>query len=156
MDKDNELHTLIYDIIDNATYINQEMYRLADHIDVFGVIPNSLQGMLGKIYRYEGRTQAEIAQIYDIDIKNTIKYVNELYKRGYVRKEQVDNKRKVIYLTKEGHRVNQHFMKERAILLNKVIDEIALRELDETRNVLVRMSKIIKTHNERMKSSLES
>lgn len=140
-------HTVVYDIIDEATLINQEMYRLADHIDVLGEVPNSLQGMLGKICRYEGKTQAEISQIYNIDMKNTIKYVSELYKRGYVEKIEKKN-RKEIYLTAEGKRVNDHFMHERAILLNQVLKRIPEASLLGARQVLSQLSELLKEYNE--------
>lgn len=145
---EKDLHTLVYDIIDEAALISQEMYRLADHLDIFGEVPNSLQGMLGKIYRYEGKTQAEISQIYNIDMKNTIKYVSELYRRGYVKKVEDNKKRKEIYLTEAGKQVNDHFMRERAILLNQVLAKIPAGSLLGASQVLNQLSALLKEYNE--------
>lgn len=150
-ENNNPLHTLIYDIVDEAGMINQQMHRLSEHIDIYGNLPNSLQSMLGKIYRYEGKTQAEIASIYHIDIKNTIRYVNELYKRGYVKKVEVDGKRKEIYLTEEGYKVNQHFMVERGHILDKIMDEIPKETLRQTGQVLSEIRKLIRDYNKIIK-----
>ncbi|QUI22840.1 hypothetical protein HZI73_11305 [Vallitalea pronyensis] len=150
-DHNNPLHTLLYDIIDEAGMINQQMYHLAEHIDRFGNLPNSLQSMLGKIYRYEGKTQAEIAAIYHLDMKNTIRYVNELYKRGFVKKVDVDHKRKEIYLTEEGYQVNQHFMVERGRMLDKIMEEIPQETLRQTGKVLCKIRRLMRDYNDKMK-----
>lgn len=144
--RNNPLHTLFYNILDEALMIDKDMHRLAERIDIYGNIPNSLQSMLGKIYRYEGKTQAEIAAIYHIDIKNTIRYVNELYKRGYVKKVDMDNKRKAIYLTEEGYRVNQHFMIERGKMLDKVLEDIPNEVLQEAGETLKKIRGIVKDY----------
>lgn len=145
--ENNPLHILFYDILDEAGMINKEMHRLAERIDIYGNIPNSLQSMLGKVYRYEGKTQAEIATIYHLDIKNTIRYVNELYKRGYVKKVEVDNKRKAIYLTEEGYKVNQHFMIERGKMLDRILDEIPHNALKETGQIMRKIREIVRDYN---------
>lgn len=143
-------HTLVYDIVDEAGMINQQMHRLANKIDIYGNIPNSLQSMLGKVYRYQGKTQAEIASIYHLDIKNTIKYVNELYKRGYVKKVEVDGKRKEIYLTEEGYKVNEHFMVERGHMLDEILDTIPHDKLRETAEVLRKVREMILEYNDEL------
>ena len=87
-----EHHKKVYDITDNAALILSEFSKIPKLIDPEFNIPNSLQAILGKIYRYEGKTQSEIAKIYKSDYQNTVRYISELEHRGLVYKVDIDNK----------------------------------------------------------------
>lgn len=142
-----EAHKLIYDITDNAALILSEMSRLSRTIDPENTIPNSLQATLGKVYRYEGKTQSEIAKIYKANKQNTVRYITELEKRGLIFKVTLDNKRKGIYLTDEGRRINEHFMITRGEFLDEALSSIPQKELEITRQTMQKISSILIHHN---------
>lgn len=142
-----EAHKLIYDITDKAALILSEMSKLSRYIDPENTIPNSLQATLGKVYRYEGSTQSELAKIYKANKQNTIRYISELEKRGLVYKVVLDSKRKGVYLTEEGRRINDHFMKTRGEFLDEALGCIPEEQLDMTRQTLKKISEILVNHN---------
>ncbi|WP_157950090.1 MarR family winged helix-turn-helix transcriptional regulator [Vallitalea okinawensis] len=143
-----ENHKLIYDITDKAGLILSEMAKLSRLIDENSDIPNSLQSTLGKIYRYEGKTQSEISKIYNMDKQNTIKYVSELEKRGYIYKVDLDSKRKGIYLTDKGKKINEHFMKTRGAFLDLALAQISPDHLLLTRQTMEQLCDILITYIE--------
>lgn len=140
-----EHHKQVYDIVDQAVQINNEMKRLSKIIDEYNNIPNSLQAMLGMIYRYEGTTQSQLAEIYEVDPKNTIKYVSQLVKRGYIEKK-LDGNKKRLYLTTEGQAVNGYFMKTRGQLIDHLLNNVDPTALAITRNTLFHMSGLMKNY----------
>ncbi len=77
-------HVVVYDIFDRMASVIQDMnnisYYVKEWVENF---PTQMQSVLGKIYRYEGHTVSDISRIYDIDLKNTTKYVRELEKKRF-------------------------------------------------------------------------
>lgn len=142
MDKYEE-HKKIYDITDNAALILSEFNKLSKLIDPEYNIPNSLQDMLGKIYRYEGKTQSEIASIYKIDKQNTVRYISQLKQRGLIYKVDLDNKRKGIYLTEKGKKTNELFMEARGRFLERALSAIPQENLQITKSTLQQLIKIM-------------
>jgi DNA-binding MarR family transcriptional regulator len=147
MDK-YENHKKVYDITDNAALVLSEFNKISKLIDPDYNIPNSLQAILGKVYRYEGKTQSEIAKIYKSDYQNTIRYISELETRGFIRKEAIDNKRKVIYLTALGQEVNNHFMEERGEFIEQVLSQVDEVDLRTTKETLNRIANIMSNYSE--------
>jgi len=133
-------HIKIYDAIDRMATIIQELNNISQYVDDGWRLPNSLQSMLGKIYRYEGKSVSEISKIYDIDLKNTTKYVGELEKRGFLYKEKL-GKRKILYLTDEGRTLHDTLSRGKGVLLDRIVDCVSEEELDTTLEVLGEMMK---------------
>jgi len=133
-------HIKIYDAIDRMATIIQELNNISQYVDDGWRLPNSLQSMLGKIYRYEGKSVSEISKIYDIDLKNTTKYVGELEKRGFLYKEKL-GKRKILYLTDEGRTLHDTLSRGIGVLLDRIVDCVSEEELDTTLEVLGEMMK---------------
>jgi len=121
--------------------------KLSKVIDERNNIPNSLQGMLGMIYRYEGATQSELAEIYKRDSKNIIKYVTDLEKRGYIEKRKDGNKKR-IYLTAQGREINEHFMISRGRLIEHLMSEIPEEDLEITRKILFKIADLMNVYND--------
>lgn len=144
-----EHHKKIYDIIDQTFQLQKEMKRLSILIDENQTLPNSLQAILGMIYRYEGTTQTHLADLYEMDRKNTIKYVTQLEKRGYIKKVEQGNK-KLLYLTDQGRMVNDHFMRARGALIDYLLDAVPESDREITRNTLVKISHLIKKYNQQL------
>jgi DNA-binding MarR family transcriptional regulator len=143
MEKKYEEHKKIYDITDRAALILSEFSKLSKLIDPEFNIPNSLQATIGKIYRYEGKTQSEIAKIYKADKQNTIRYISELEHRGLIYKVELDNKRKGIYLTEKGKKTNEHFMEARGKFLERALFSIPEENLQITKETLQQLITII-------------
>lgn len=133
-------HTLFYDILDLAVFLRMETLRLSKLIDESYTLTNAQQGLLGMIYRYEGATQAELARLYKRDPKNLINAVAELKKRGLVRLEARGEKEKPVYLTEEGHGVNNKLMAARGKLIDKLLESVSEAQLIEVRAVLEQLS----------------
>ncbi len=76
-------HVVVYDIFDRMASVIQDMNNISYYVKDGWKLPNSMQSVLGKIYRYEGHTVSDISRIYDIDLKNTTKYVRELEKKRF-------------------------------------------------------------------------
>lgn len=143
-----EDHKKVYDITDNAALILSEFNKISKLIDPDYNIPNSLQAVLGKVYRYEGKTQREIAKIYKSDYQNTIRYISELESRGLIKKENIDHKRKVIYLTSLGKDVNNHFMEARGEFIEQILSQVDEDDLKTTKETLRTIANIIIKHSE--------
>lgn len=140
-----EHHKLIYDIIDRAVFVRNQTIRLSKVIDDDNNIPNSLQGVLGMVYRYEGKTQSELSDMYKRDQKNLIKYVSDLEKRGLIVKKENDNK-KEIYLTEKGRELNDKFMKGRGLMIEHLLESIDNDKLETTRETLLKLSKVMEDY----------
>lgn len=137
-----EAHKLVYDIIDESVRIRSETIRLSHLIDETYTLTNAQQGLLGMIYRYEGSTQSELADIYQRDLKNIIKGVTELEKRGLVRKGQ-EKHQKPLFLTDEGRRLNDHLMKMRGELIAHLMAQLPTEALEQTRETLKQLSSLM-------------
>ncbi len=133
---------MVYDISDRAARLLGEFNKLSKVIDPNSNLPNSLQAILGKVYRYEGKTQRDIASIYQMDYQNTVKYISELQQRRLIHKIDIDSKRKGIYLTKEGHRINDHLMSQRGRIIAEVLEVIPKHKLLDTKETLDDIIKI--------------
>lgn len=140
-----EHHKLIYDIIDRAVFVRNQTIRLSKVIDDDYNIPNSLQGVLGMVYRYEGKTQSELSDMYKRDQKNLIKYVSDLEKRGLIVKKDNDNK-KEIYLTDKGRELNDKFMKGRGLMIEHLLESIDNDKLETTRETLLKLSRVMEEY----------
>lgn len=130
-----EHHKRVYDIIDRAHFLRTLMTNYSKVLDEDYRLPNSLQALLGMIYRYEGKTQSELAVIYKRDEKNIIHYVSDLTKRGLVKKV-VDGQRKRLYLTDEGLAVNDKLMKKRGVLIEKIMSLTTDEAFENTKDTL--------------------
>jgi len=144
-----EHHKKIYDIIDRAYFLRTMMSNFSKVIDESYQLPNSLQALLGMIYRYEGSTQSELAVIYKRDEKNIIHYVSDLVKRNLVYKVK-EGQKKRLYLTEEGKTVNNHLMIKRGELIDIILDGVDDSDLEITKNTL---DQIIATINAKIVSS---
>jgi len=130
-----EHHKKVYDIIDRAYFLRTMMSNYSKVIDESYQLPNSLQALLGMIYRYEGSTQSELAVIYKRDEKNIIHYVSDLVKRKLVYKVK-DGQKKKLYLTEEGQIINNRLMIKRGELIDDILDVVDNEHLTITRNTL--------------------
>jgi len=130
-----EHHKKVYDIIDRAYFLRTMMSNYSKVIDESYQLPNSLQALLGMIYRYEGSTQSELAVIYKRDEKNIIHYVSDLVKRNLVYKVKEGQKKK-LYLTEEGQIINNHLMIKRGELIDDILDIVDDDHLAITRDTL--------------------
>jgi len=130
-----EHHKKVYDIIDRAYFLRTMMSNYSKVIDESYQLPNSLQALLGMIYRYEGSTQSELAVIYKRDEKNIIHYVSDLVKRNLVYKVKEGQKKK-LYLTEEGQIINNHLMIKRGELIDDILDIVDNEHLAITRDTL--------------------
>lgn len=133
---DYESHKKVYDITDRAYRIQSKMQVLSHLVDPHHDMPNSLQSVLGKIYRYEGSTQRDIARIYQIDYKNVIRYISDLEHRGLVKKELLDAKRKGIYLTDKGREVIEFLLEARRDIMEAVLRMVSDEDLEITKRTL--------------------
>lgn len=134
-----EHHKKVYNIMDRSHFLRSAMAQFSKVIDDTNSLPNSLQAMLGMIYRYEGKTQSELAEIYQRDEKNLIHYVTDLVKRGYVYKVQEGQKKK-LFLTESGQTINDILMQRRGALIEKILAQIPeenLRITEETLDVIL-------------------
>lgn len=136
---DYEKHKKFYDITDRAGRILSKFNQFSHHIDPDHNMPNSLQSTLGKIYRYEGSTQREIASIYQKDYQNTIRYITDLEKRGLVMKKSIDARRKGIWLTEKGAEINNRLMEARGKVVEAAMAEISDEEFAIAKSTLERM-----------------
>ena len=134
-----EEHVVVYDIIDRMAKIMQDLNKISNYVEDGWRLPNSLQSVLGKIYRYEGRTVSEISRIYDIDLKNTTKYVGELEKRQLIYKQK-QGKQKILKLTDEGRRLHNVLSSEKGILLDAIIGEVGMDQVEVTAKVMKRIA----------------
>lgn len=134
-----EEHVVVYDIFDRMGSIIQDLNNISNYVQDGWKLPNSMQSVLGKIYRYEGNTVSEIARIYDIDLKNTTKYVNELEKRGLIYKEK-QGKQKILKLTEEGRSLHKTLSEEKGKLLDRVIAAIGQDDVETTAQALKLMA----------------
>ena len=130
-----EHHKKVYDIIDRAYFLRTMMSNYSKVIDESYQLPNSLQALLGMIYRYEGSTQSELAVIYKRDEKNIIHYVSDLVKRKLVYKVK-DGQKKKLYLTEEGQIINNRLMIKRGELIDDILDIVDDDHLAITRDTL--------------------
>lgn len=130
-----EAHKLIYDIIDEAVRIRFETIRLSEKIDETYTLTNAQQGLLGMIYRYEGATQSELAAIYQRDLKNIIKGVRTLEKRGLVTKGS-QGMSKPVFLTDEGRSMNDRLMAHRGQMIDHLLTNLSSEALEQTRVTL--------------------
>ncbi len=138
-------HVRIYDIFDRMAGIIQDLNNISQYVEEGWKLPNSLQSMLGKIYRYEGKTVSEIARIYDIDLKNTTKYVRELEKRKLIKKEK-HGKSNTLMLTEEGHLLHKSLSEDKAILLDEIIKKLHPDQLSFTAETLRQMQELTREH----------
>jgi len=99
--------------------------------------------MLGKIYRYEGKTQSELSKIYNIDYQNTVRSIRELEKRDLIHKIPMDKRRKGIYLSEKGSVINDHFMHERGEFLNVLLREVDDEKLRITKETLEKILNVM-------------
>ncbi len=152
MSEKYEVHKRFYDITDACARVVKEMNRLANLYESGSELSNALQTALGMVFRYEGRTQREIALIYQSDYQNMIKYISELEKRGYIEKVPKDNRRKGVFLTKLGRQVNGKLMDERGILITKTLSELDEEDLLMTKKTLDHMIDLME---ERHKTYIE-
>ena len=136
---DYEAHKKFYDITDRSARISAKLKMLSHHIDPEYNMPNSLQSMLGKVYRYEGATQRDLSKTYQADYQNTIRYISELERRGLVRKERLDARRKGIYLTELGKALNTKLMDGKGKIVEAALGEISDEDLAITKKTLDRM-----------------
>ena len=134
-----EEHVVVYDIFDRMGSIIQDLNNISNYVKDGWKLPNSLQSVLGKIYRYEGNTVSEIARIYDIDLKNTTKYVNELEKRGLIYKEK-QGKQKILKLTEEGRNLHKVLSEEKGELLDRLLEVIGSESIETTAQALKLMA----------------
>ncbi len=121
--------TRVYDLFDRVMSMHQSLIHLAERVDPIGTLPHSLQSILGKVYRYEGSSAVQIARIYGIDEKNTIKYIGDLEQRGLVYKKR-EGRRRAVYLTEEGQRVNHQLMAVRDPLIEEILSSVGIDRLD--------------------------
>ncbi len=134
-----EEHVVVYDIFDRMGNIIQDLNNISNYVKDGWQLPNSLQSVLGKIYRYEGYSVSEISRIYDIDLKNTTKYVNELDKRGLIYKEK-QGKQKILKLTVEGRQLHKVLSEEKGELLDKLLEVIGTENIETTAKSLKLMA----------------
>lgn len=134
-----EAHKLIYDIIDEAVRIRFETIRLSEKIDETYTLTNAQQGLLGMIYRYEGATQSELAAIYQRDLKNIIKGVRTLEKRGLVTKGRT-GMAKPVFLTDEGRSMNDRLMAHRGQMIDQLLATLPNEALEQARGTLKQLS----------------
>lgn len=130
-------HKAIYDLIDLSVKIRQETLRLSKIVDSTYTLTNAQQGLLGMIYRYEGATVSELAEIYQRDSKNLIKAVTQMENRGLVRRQSsAGSKRKALYLTEEGHFMNTRLMDMRGLLIEYLLKTLPKESLEATRQTM--------------------
>jgi len=132
-------HVVVYDIIDRMANIMQDLNNISNYVEDGWRLPNSLQSVLGKIYRYEGQTVSEISRIYDIDLKNTTRYVSELEKRGLIYKEK-EGKQKILKLTDAGRKLHNTLSAEKGVLLDAIIKEVGTEDVEVTARVVKLMA----------------
>lgn len=138
-----EEHVVVYDIFDRMASIIQDLNNISHYVKDGWKLPNSMQSVLGKVYRYEGQTVSEISRIYDIDLKNTTRYVNELEKRGLIYKEK-QGKQKILKLTDEGRELHRVLSEEKGRLLDEIIASVGIENVEATAETLRLMAE--KTH----------
>ncbi len=126
-----EEHVAVYDLFDRMANIIQDLNNISNYVDEGWRLTNALQSMLGKVYRYEGSTVSELARIYDIDLKNTTRYVNDLEKRGLLYKEK-SGRQKILKLTPQGHQLHKVLSDAKGRLLDKIIDAIGTEGVKHT------------------------
>lgn len=132
-------HVIVYDIIDRMANIMQDLNNISNYVKDGWRLPNSLQSVLGKIYRYEGHTVSEISRIYDIDLKNTTRYVSELEKRDLIYKEK-QGKQKILKLTDEGRRLHDVLSAEKGRLLDQIIKDVGIDQIEVAAKVMESMA----------------
>lgn len=132
-------HVVVYDIFDRMASVIQDMNNISYYVKDGWKLPNSMQSVLGKIYRYEGQTVSDISRIYDIDLKNTTKYVRELEKRGLVYKEK-EGKHKILKLTAEGRDLHKILSEEKAKLLDVILSTVGQEDIETTARTLLKMA----------------
>ncbi len=135
-------HVIVYDLFDRMAHIIQDLNKISGYVEGGWRLANSLQSMLGKVYRYEGHTVSELSKIYDIDLKNTTRYVNDLERRGLLYKEKA-GRQKILKLTEEGHALHKLLSDDKAVLLDKIIDQVGRQELEsavETLDTIARQT----------------
>jgi len=147
-----EEHIQIYDIFDRMANIIQDLNNISQYVESGWQLPNSLQSMLGKIYRYEGQTVSEIARIYNIDLKNTTKYVGELEKRQLVIKEK-QGRQNILLLTDAGRTLHQSLSSEKAVLLERILEEVEVHHLKTSIEVLDQISELTHDFHHVLKTS---
>lgn len=130
-----EDHKLIYDIIDAAVQLRIETLQLSRVIDETYTLPNSMQGTLGMIYRYEGSTQSELSAIYQRESKNLIRTISELERRGLVYKKQEGRCRR-LYLTDVGRQMNDQLMAQRGAWIDTLLKNLSVEDLEITRKTM--------------------
>jgi DNA-binding MarR family transcriptional regulator len=133
-------HVIVYDLFDRMAHIIQDLNKISGYVEGGWRLANSLQSMLGKVYRYEGHTVSELSKIYDIDLKNTTRYVNDLEKRGLLYKEKA-GRQKILKLTEEGHALHKLLSDDKAVLLDKIIDEVGTAGLETAAKTLDTIAK---------------
>lgn len=132
----------VYDIFDKMYIVSQGMNQITCEVDKTGTLSIALQSMLGKIYRYQPCSATDLARIYSIDQKNTIKYIRELEKRGYVKKETKD-RRKLVSLTEEGQRINHELLTMKGRLLDRIVEEVGEDNIEIVNHVFAQMIEVI-------------
>lgn len=149
-----EAHKLIYDIIDEAVHIRSETVRMSQMIDETYTLTNAQQGLLGMIYRYEGSTQSELADIYQRDLKNIIKGVRTLEKRGLVTKGK-RGMEKPLFLTDEGRSMNDRLMQLRGHMIDALLSSLPKAQLELTRQTLQQLAHAMTDYVDGLEKQME-
>lgn len=132
------INTLLVDIFNNCLVIEQNALRDGKFYDVSITEVHTVEA----IGMYEAKTMSEAARTLDITVGTLSVAINNLVKKGYVKRVRSQTDRRVVYirLTKKGrllYRVHEQFHKNMVLA---TIEGLQKEEEEALKGALVKLN----------------